>query len=312
MTSDKSVDPNIQYKELQGVSFDNFQVKIRNTTSKIELNKTVSAIHMKTAAYFSKACTCSTYTACQDNGSQIICSHKCDVNNICSKFGDCYVDKKGTVKCRCREDSYYVYKGDTCEEKVLVFFNGKNTAIVGACAGVVVAFLLLLFIYIGARWRHKRTRKGTDEKLSDPREIQRDNYNIENVPLDGVGKTNPAYRPDQNDRHGHDDHYPADQPTTENVYEEELAYDEGRYYRVLNDPESRSKAFVYQPTNMSIPDHRTSTASKFDDLDSKPPSFYMRPEIEQRRYHEFMDTEHPYSIKRPQIMRSNVNSDGYR
>ncbi|OWF42424.1 hypothetical protein KP79_PYT24216 [Mizuhopecten yessoensis] len=196
----------------------------------------------------------------------------------------------------------------------MVFFSGKNTAIIGASAGAVIACLLLLFIFLGARWRHKRIGKTTDEKLSDPEEIRKDNSQIENVPMDGVGKTNPMYRPDKSDHHDerHGDYYPGERSDRDNIYEDELAYNEGRYYRVLKDPDNRSKAYVYQPSNMSIPDQRSSTASKFDDLDSKPLSYHLRPEREQQSFHDMVDTEQPYSIRRPQIMRSTINSNGYR
>ncbi|XP_069108893.1 uncharacterized protein [Argopecten irradians] len=390
------MDPNTsvseRYRSLVEVNLKNFSVTVESRTLDIQFNRTNMAMQQDIRAFFLEACTCSKYTACrEEKNMKFTCSHKCKIStyNKCSKNGDCSVNERGETECRCHEDSYYVYKGDTCQEKVLVFFSGRNTAIIGSCAGALIAVILLLTIYLVARWRNKRIKKGSDEKQSDPKELQRDNSRIENVPMGGVGRANPAYQsrssdrsnhyePYPGDRSNHYESYPGDRPVKENVYEEELAYNEGRYYRVLNDPESGTKAYVYQPSNISMPDKRTSTASKFDDLESKPPSYYLRPEKEQRPFHDMADRdqrffqnkadrqqhpykdmadrdqrpfhgmadrdqrpiqnnvdrqqrpfqdmadrdhqpfhdmtdrENPYAIKRPQIMRSMVTSDGYR
>ncbi|XP_021370058.1 mucin-13-like [Mizuhopecten yessoensis] len=289
----------------------------------IETNKTDNAIQQALEQnhfeeVLQKACiksnVCSYDTVCVVNKQVLTCTHKCNANNICSKNGECYVHIDGNVKCRCKKDSTYVYNGHTCKDKVLVFFNGKNTTIIGACAGAAIAFLFLLVIYFVVRWREKRTSKTTDEKLSDPEEIRKDNSQIENVPMDGMGKTNPMYRPhiSNHQQEGHGNYYPGERSDRDNIYEDELAYDKGRYYRVLNDPKSRSKALVYQPSNMSSPEKRTETMSKFDDLASKPQPYNRRQEMEHQPFHDMLNTEQPYEIRRPQLMTNAVNSYGYR
>ncbi|XP_060079454.1 interphotoreceptor matrix proteoglycan 2-like [Ylistrum balloti] len=295
----------IKNVQLDNITVDGVSLRIEKSKTNCAIQKALSSKQMEDNCRHSNVCSID--RVCVIKRQRFMCEHKCDVHNMCSNDGECYVNEKGDMKCRCREDSTYIYKGEACKEKVLIFFSGKNTAIIGACAGAVVAFLLLLVIYLGARWRRKRNKQLNDEKMTNPEEIQRENSRIENVPMAGVGKTNPTYRSykDELNHEGNDD----DNHGGHLVYEDTLAYDEGRYYRVLNDPENRSKAFVYQPSNMSMPDTRTSTASKFDDLDSQPPSFHMRPEIEQRQYQDIV-TAQPYSIKRPQIMYDMGHSKG--
>ncbi|XP_021370042.1 uncharacterized protein LOC110461082 [Mizuhopecten yessoensis] len=126
--------------------------------------------------------------------------------------------------------------------------------------------------------------------------------------MDGMGKTNPMYRPlnSYHQQGRHDKYYPGERSDRDNIYEDELAYDEGRYYRVLNDPESRSKALVYQPSNMSSPEKRTETTSQVEDLASKPPSYNRKQEMEHHPFHDMVNTEQPYAIRRPQLIRNAI------
>ncbi|OWF42422.1 interphotoreceptor matrix proteoglycan 2-like [Mizuhopecten yessoensis] len=169
----------------------------------VESNKTASAIATEMLASTREDRICSALqnvcpydTLCSwSNSSGFVCIHKCATKNPCSHDGECYVNTEGTVKCRCKEDSTLVYKGDTCEEEVFKFFSKNNTYIFNTCEFAVIIGLIVLIICLIARNRRRQTGKPNSPTLPGTAEVHRNTSRMENEDMDIILETPPGQRP---------------------------------------------------------------------------------------------------------------------
>ncbi|KAL3855293.1 hypothetical protein ACJMK2_014509 [Sinanodonta woodiana] len=212
------------------------------------------------------------------NEHQAICQDNCYSNpHQCSNGGECYVDYKyKNLKCRCKDTNEYVYSGDKCEigiRKVQAMSLSTNDYVIiaGSTAGVVV--FILLFVSLIKCLRKKHTKNKEDNDLNDGIS----DLNAATGSIQMNVRSNGRYNT-ENNAFMHASGMP------------ELKKD----HRVYKDPQTGEEALIYQPRNITkvLPRGRSENE-------------YMQSEQTSRRsVYDYIDTENPYKIKRPNLNES--------
>ncbi|KAK3592215.1 hypothetical protein CHS0354_010459 [Potamilus streckersoni] len=209
---------------------------------------------------------------------EALCQEKCYSNpHQCSNGGECYFDYKNeTLKCRCQDTADYVYSGERCEmgyRKVQnLSLSTKDYVIIAGSAAGAVVFILVFFNLIKCLRKTKRKGKDDNDLDNGISDLNAPDVSIQmNAPLNGKYATeNNAYLQE------------SDLPKTK------------KDHRVYRDPHTGEEALIYQPKNITKPQSKEGRGLE-----------YMQSEQTSRRsVYDYIDTENPYKIKRPNLNES--------
>ncbi|KAL3855287.1 hypothetical protein ACJMK2_014503 [Sinanodonta woodiana] len=212
------------------------------------------------------------------NNSGAFCRDECYSNPPqCLNGGECYVDYKyKDLKCRCKDTDEYVYSGDKCEigtrKMQALSFSVKDYVIIACSTAGAVVFILIIASLI--KCLIKINRKGEDANdLNDS--ISDLNAATDYIQMNA--SSNGRYTKENNAKM-----HASGMP--------ELTRD----HRVYKDPKTGEKALIYQPKNITklLPNGGSDVE-------------YMQSEQTSRRsFYDYIDTENPYKIKRPNLNES--------
>jgi hypothetical protein len=118
-----------------------------------------------------KQISCIKNYACDYNGQNVSCLHKCSQNSakdVCPKDAYCYVDDDDNIACRCPENGNFLYGGVKCEvsaEKLAL--ESKYIIAIAASIGGVLVVILVIVIACIARQRQGFKKRLEKENILD-------------------------------------------------------------------------------------------------------------------------------------------------